>query len=80
MSSMPLSSAVKTYGIVYENWCVWLKTGHSCVKTRGDLTRAVGEIDWEVEYVLHHARLLIVHLFDEERVILDALGQRLGSD
>ena len=42
--------------------------------------RAVGEIDWQVEYVLNNARLLIVRLFDEERVVLDALGQRLGGD
>ena len=49
-------------------------------KTRGDLTRAIGEIDWQVEYVLHHTRLLVVRLFDEERVILDALGERLGGD
>src|SRR4029077_16076787 len=29
-------------------------------KTRGDLARAVGEIDRQVKYVLHNARLLIV--------------------
>ena len=33
--------------------------------------------DWQIEYVLHHARLLIVRFFNEKRVILDALGQRL---
>ena len=49
-------------------------------KTWCDLTRAVGEIDWQVEYVLNHARLLIVRFFNEKRVILDALGQRLGGD
>src|SRR5215475_2891269 len=45
-----------------------------------DLTRAVGEIDRKVEYVLHYAWLLIVSLFDEERVILDAFGYWLGGD
>src|SRR5262249_19894059 len=49
-------------------------------KARCDLARAVGEIDWQVEYVLHNARLLIVCLFDEEGVILDPFGQRLGGD
>ena len=49
-------------------------------KTRGDLTRAIGEIDWQVEYVLNNARLLVLRFFDEKRVILDALGQRLGGD
>src|SRR5215211_6166921 len=38
-------------------------------KTGGDLTRTIGEIDWQIEYVLHHPRLLIVRLFDEEGVI-----------
>src|SRR5882672_4758796 len=49
-------------------------------KTWCDFTRAVGEIDWQVEYVLNNARLLIVRFFDEKRVILDALGERLGGD
>src|SRR4029453_12821028 len=49
-------------------------------KTRRDLTRAIGEIDWHIKYVLHHAGLLVVRFFDEKRVILDALGGRLGGD
>ena len=49
-------------------------------ETRCDFTRAIGEIDWHIKYVLHHAGLLVVRFFDEERVILDALGQRLGGD
>src|SRR5215216_2691724 len=49
-------------------------------KTRGDFTRAVGEIDWQVEYVLNNARLLIVRFFDEKGVILDPFGERLGGD
>ena len=49
-------------------------------KTRADLTRAIGEIDCQVEYVLNNARLLVVRFFDEKRVILDALGERLGGD
>src|SRR4030095_13884527 len=48
-------------------------------KTWGDFTRAIGEIYWQIEYVLHHPRLLIVGFFYEERVILDAFGQRLGA-
>src|SRR5262249_43814054 len=49
-------------------------------KTRGDLTRAVSEINWQIEYVLHHSWLLIVRLFDEERVILNPFGERLGRE
>ena len=49
-------------------------------KTRGDFTRTIGEIDCQVEYVLNNARLLVVRFFDEKRVILDALGERLGGD
>ncbi len=49
-------------------------------KTRCDFTRAVGEIDWQVEYVLNNARLLIVRFFDEKRVVLDAFAQRLGCN
>jgi hypothetical protein len=43
-------------------------------KTRGDFTRAVGEIDWQVDYVLNDARLLIVRFFDEKRVVLNPFG------
>src|SRR5947199_4776680 len=49
-------------------------------KTRGDLTRAVGEIDRNIENVLHHARFLIVSFFNEKRVVLDSFGQWLGGD
>ena len=49
-------------------------------ETQCDLTRAVGKIDWHVQYVLHNARLLIVGFFDEERVVLDSFGERLGGD
>src|SRR5262245_32401560 len=44
------------------------------------LTRTVGEIDWQIEYVLNNARLLIVRFFNEERVVLNSFGQRLGRD
>jgi hypothetical protein len=30
--------------------------------------------------VLNNARFLVVRFFDEKRVVLDALGQRLGGD
>jgi hypothetical protein len=49
-------------------------------KSRCDFTRAVGEIDWEIEYVLHQAGLLIVRFFNKERVVLYSLGQGLGCD
>ena len=49
-------------------------------KTRPDFTGAFGEIDWQVEYVLHDARLLIVRFFEEKRVVLNPFGQRLGGD
>src|SRR4029450_3532230 len=49
-------------------------------KTRCDLARAVGEIDRNIQYVLHHARLLIISFFDEERVVLDSFSERLGGD
>jgi hypothetical protein len=47
-------------------------------KIRCDLTSAVREVDWRVEYVLRHAWLLIVRFFDKEGVVLDTFGQRLG--
>jgi hypothetical protein len=31
------------------------------------------------EYVLHHARFLIIRFFDEG-IVLDTFGQRLGRD
>src|SRR5262245_20228999 len=49
-------------------------------KTRGDLARAVGEIDRQVEYVLHNAWFLIVRFFDEERVVLDPFSQWLRGE
>lgn len=49
-------------------------------ETLQNLTRAIGEIDWQIEYVLHNARLLIVRFFDGKRVILDALSLQLGGN
>ena len=49
-------------------------------KTWCDLARAIGEIDRNIQYVLHYARLLIISFFDEERVVLDSFSERLGGD
>ena len=37
-------------------------------KTWGDLTRAVGEIDCQVKYVLNNARLLVLGFFEEKEL------------
>ena len=49
-------------------------------KTGCDLTRTVGEINCEIEYVLNNAWFLVVRFFNEKRIILDSFGERLGGD
>ena len=52
---------------------VALETGTSAFFVARELNR-------EIEDVLHYARLLIVGLFHEEGVILDAFGERFSGE
>ena len=48
-------------------------------KNRADFTRTIGEINWQIEYVLNNPRLLIIGFFDEKRVVLDTLRKWLDG-
>src|SRR5437870_3132880 len=41
---------------------------------------AVGEIERNIQDVLHHTRFLVISFFNEKGVVLDSFGKWLGGD